>query len=159
MMKRKLAAVIAVAVTAMIFLTGCSNLSDDSTSQTLVTAVVAGVPHATDAIVSFGTDGLPTQRTVGIKVYVTSATPAEVATAVDTILQIAWVHFPVEPASVSVSVVEGARMTDSEFYDLDGVDLVEAASTLGTGGADHGLLTVSRKLLEERYGAWATLND
>jgi hypothetical protein len=154
MLKRQIAAALATALAIPAVLVGCAGVSDDSIRQTLSAAVVAEVPHATYALVGFDYDGLPTNRGVGIKVYLNRATDEDVTTAVDKVLEIAWTGFPVEPVRVSVVVVDGPYKPGDSFSDLDGVDLNDIAAALGFGSSDHDQLTVQRKYLEEHYGPW-----
>ncbi|MEO7123097.1 MAG: hypothetical protein ABI400_08295, partial [Lacisediminihabitans sp.] len=113
MSKRQIAAAVVTALAIPAVLTGCTGVSDDSIRQTLSTAVVAEVPHATYALISFNYDGSPTNRGVGVKVYLDRATGTDVTTAVDKVLGIAWAKFPVEPVRVSVSVVDGPHQSTS----------------------------------------------
>jgi hypothetical protein len=154
MSKRQIAAAVATALAIPAVLAGCAGVSDDSIRQTLSTAVVAEVPHATYALISFNYDGLPTNRGVGVKVYLDRATGSDVTTAVDKVLGIAWAKFPVEPVRVSVSVVDGPHEPADSFSDMDGVDLNDAAAALGLDSADYDLLSVQGKELEKRYGPW-----
>jgi hypothetical protein len=154
MSKRQIAAALATALAIPAVLTGCAGVSDNSIRQTLSSAIVSEVPHATYAMIGFDYDGLPTNRGVGIKVYLDRATDSDVTTAVDKVLEIAWTKFPVEPVRVSVSVVDGPHQPDDSFSDLKGVDLNDAAAALGFGSSDYGQLTVQRKYLEEHYGPW-----
>jgi hypothetical protein len=152
--KRQLAAAFAAVLAIPVFLSGCAGVSDDSIKDTLRTAVVAEVPHATDALVSLNYDGSPTSRGVNVKVYLDSGTSADVTEAVDKVLEIAWAKFPVEPVSIGVAVVDGPKNPGSEVSDVDGVELHEAAEALNIDDVGLRSLLIPKSTLVARYGPW-----
>lgn len=159
MTKRQIAAALATVLSLPVLLGGCAGVSDDTIKQSIHAAVIAQVPHATDAIVTLNYDGSPANRGVGIKVYLDRATPEDVETAVDMVLKLAWKNFPVEPVRVGVAVVDGPKTSTSTYSALDGVELHEAATALNIDDTGSQSLVIPQSTLESRYGPWESVSE
>jgi hypothetical protein len=156
MIRAQLAAAIAVALAVPTVLTGCVALPDGVVIGDVTAGVHAALPEAHGILVGLSYDGTPDRRAVNVKVYVGAGGSPDLASIVNRVLKATWKSVPFEPAEAGVDVVEGEKPADASLAQVDGVDLTDAASTLGFDPSWVGLggIQIPSDGMIKEYGAW-----
>jgi hypothetical protein len=148
-------AALAVAVAAVVALSGCVGLGsrnpggtvqdvDERTSSDVV-AELRQVPGVLDAVVTSGPNGLPSQVELHAGLNLEAGYPGDLPTLLDYTLALAWSVTAEEPTTVvSVGILAGESA----------LDLGPVAAELGWTGVPGPGLDLSVDDLAERYGPW-----
>ena len=153
--RQYLVGAIVAALAIPVGVAGCSaQPSDDAVTGQIQASILREVPHVTGAVTDLGHDG--TARTVVVRLYLDSAEPTVVASAVEKAVGLAWSGTSTMPSSVIISAVDGSEPSGASTSDLGGIDLATTAATLGfpVPGVGRDRLIVNARALAEHYGSW-----
>lgn len=116
-------------------------------------AVGAAVPEANGVFVTMAFSG-PSDRIMGVRLYVDPVDGAALADAVDRALGEAWAASPIALVSLSLEAVAGERPDTPPRGVEQAIDLRPAAAELGIEPRDvvDRRIVLSDVILEERYG-------
>jgi len=153
-MNKQLALAIAASFAISPVLAGCAPVpSDDDIAASVEQAVNSRVPNVSGSYASLGYSGA--NRTVWVRLYVTSESPDDLAAMIDSTFETVWETSAVHPSRITIDAHVGERPDDVQLSPRTGIDLRPAADLLGLGDeAFDKVVVLSAADLVDRYGAW-----